>query len=150
MTEARVLAVMQKVSANFQAFVVARYVDKEKAQSWAQDITYLQLEAALEFFEIQLTPPTGAPFGLRYTVRADGSIQQDSASGGLDIYGFPAGTRAGLFAHLRTNTPRYVYDELKKRGWGINGKKLDGAESEGRAFSSGGYGLTRSKLGTWP
>ncbi|MGC4120484.1 MAG: hypothetical protein QM765_39075 [Myxococcales bacterium] len=105
MTEARVRAVMQKVSANLGAFVVAGKVSKEAAQSWAADLIYLQLNGALDFFEIQITPPRGERFGLRYTVKADGSIQQDSPSGGLDVYGLPKDARINLFAHFNDSSP---------------------------------------------
>src|SRR5436309_1736276 len=88
MTEARVRAVMQKVAANLRAFVVAGHLDRDRAQKWADDLTYLQIQEALEFFELQID---GRSFGLRYTVRSDGSVQQDSASGGIDVYGLSPG-----------------------------------------------------------
>ena len=147
MTEARVRAVMQKVTANLNAFVVAGLVTAERARKWVNDLTYLQLEGQLEFFEIQLA---GRTFGLRYTVSADGSIQQDSPSGGIDVYGLTAGTTVQLFASLRSPRPPYIQTELERRGWHFNGKKLEAPESEQRAFSNNGYGLLRSKLGTWP
>lgn len=147
MTEARVRAVMQKVAANFSAFVVAGLVTAERAQKWVDDLTYLQVEGQLEFFELQLA---GRTFGLRYTVSADGSVQQDSASGGIDVYGLRAGTTVQLFAKTKSPRPEYIQAELERRGWHFNGEKLEAAESEQRAFSKNGYGLTRSKLGTWP
>jgi PHD/YefM family antitoxin component YafN of YafNO toxin-antitoxin module len=149
-TEARVRAVMQKVAANFAAFVVARHVEPAQVLRWADDLIYLQVEEALDFFELQIEVPNGGRFGLRYVVSSDGLVQQDSASGGLDVYGMPTGTKVALYAHLRTGVRQYVNDELKRRGWGFNGRKLDAPESEQRTFSSGGYGLTRVKLGTWP
>jgi hypothetical protein len=146
-TEARVRAVMQKVAANLSAFVVAGIVDRARAQEWADDLTYLQVEEAIDFFELQIN---GRSLGLRYTVSSDGSLQQDSASGGLDIYGLPASTKVSLYAHLRTGIPSHVREELKRRGWGFTGQKMEAEESEHRSFSSGGYGLTRTRLGTWP
>ena len=77
-------------------------------------------------------------------------MQQDSASGGLDIYGLPAGTTVKLYAHLRAGSPQHVWDELKRRGWGFDGQKMEAEESEHRSFLSGGYGVTRTKLGPWP
>lgn len=146
-TEARVRAVMQKVAANLNAFVVAGLVDRTRAQKWANDLTYLQIEEAIDFFELQIS---NRSLGLRYTVSSDGSVQQDSAAGGLDIYGLPAGTTVKLYAHLRTGIPPRVREELGRRGWGFNGQKMEADESEHRSFSSGGYGVTRTKLGTWP
>ena len=147
MTEARVRAVMQNVAANLRAFVVAGHISREQALRWAEDLTYLQVQCVLEFFELQLN---GRSFGLRYTVRSDGSIQQNSASGGLDVYGLPAGTTVQLYAHIRDDTPQRVHDELARRGWGTNGRRIDAPESEQRTFSSEGYSLIRAKLGTWP
>jgi hypothetical protein len=146
-TEARVRVVMQKVAANLRAFVVAGHLDPARAQKWADDLTYLQVEEAVDFFELQLN---GRALGLRYTVSSDGSVQQDSASGGLDIYGLPAGTTVTLYAHFRPGMPQRVRDELARRGWGFNGQKMDAGESEHRSFSSDGYGITRTRLGTWP
>ena len=147
MTEARVRAVMQKVVANLNAFVVAGLVDRARAQKWAEDLTYLQIEDAIDFFELQLN---GRSLGLRYAVSSDGTVQQDSASGGLDIYGLPPGTTVKLYANLRSGIPQQVRDELKRRGWAFSGEKMEAEESDRRSFSSGGYGVTRSKLGTWP
>lgn len=149
MTEARMRAVMQKVSANFTAFVVSGLVKREDARRWAEDLEYLQVEEALQFFEVQLRTPGGHRFGLRYTVRSDGSVHQDASSGGLDLYGLPRDTAVNLYAHLRDGTPQRVRDELGRRGWGFNGTKLEGATSEARSFSNNGYGITREKLGAW-
>jgi len=147
MTEARVHAVMRNVAANLCAFVVAGHLDRERALDWAADLTYLQIEESLEFFELQLN---GRFYGLRYVVCSDGSVQQNSEAGGLDVYGLPSSTTIQLYVHLRARTPQYVYDELARRGWAFNGQKIEAPESEHRSFSSEGYGLTRAKLGTWP
>jgi hypothetical protein len=147
MTEARIRTVMHPVAANFSAFVIAGHIDRDRALKWISDLTYLQLKECLEFFELQLN---GRSCGLRYTVSSDGSVQQNSPSGGLDLYGLPAGTTVQLYAHLRDGTPQSVYDELALRGWGFNGRKMEAPESEHRAFSSEGYGISRVKLGTWP
>lgn len=150
MTAARVHVVMQKVSANFTALVVAGHVTAERAQKWVEDLSHLQEAEALDYFEIQIQASIGQPFGLRYTVRADGSLQQDSASGGFDPYGIPAGATVRLYAHLYDGKLASVRPYLAARGWGFNGERLDAPESEQRAFSTDGYGLTRSKIGVWP
>lgn len=150
MTEARVRAVMRKVSANLRAFVTAGLLTETQASKWTADLSYLQLVEALDYFEVQCTMHSGKSFGLRYTVRADGSILQDAKSGGLDVYGIPKDSSIGLVAQLRDDAPSWVYDELRKRRWGFNGTSLDGDESEQRSFSREGYGITRSKVGIWP
>lgn len=149
-TEARVRAVMQKVRTTFTALAVMGLITHDQATKWAEDLTYLQLERAIEFFEIQLKTLSGQRFGLRFTIFDDGTIQQDSKSGGLDFYGAPKGTTANLYAHTRDNTPKRIFDELARRGWGTNGKRLEATASERRAFSNDGYGIVREKLGEWP
>jgi hypothetical protein len=149
MTEARVRAVMQKVRANFNAFVVADHVTAATADRWAADLVYLQLVEVLQFFEVQIEIPGRPRFGIRYTVSADGSLQQDSPSGGIDVYGLPVGTKVGLFAQPHS-LPEDVRAELERRGWGFNGQHIDAPAAERRAFSNDGYGLVREHLGTWP
>jgi Bacterial HORMA domain family 1 len=146
-TEAQVRAVMQKVRTTFAALAVLGLITQDQATKWATDLTYLQLERAIEFFEIQLD---GRRYGLRFTIFDDGSIQQDSKSGGLDFHGVPKGTKANLYAHTRANLPQRIWDELARRGWGTNGRRLEAATSERRAFSNDGYGIVREKLGEWP
>lgn len=146
-TEARVRVVMQKVSANLQAFVVRGLLARDRAQRWLDDLTYLQVQGQLEFFELQLD---GQKYGLRYAVSADGSVQQDSPSGGLDLYGVATSTSVRLFAKLKEPRPQHVLEELKRRGWRFNGTQLSTSASDQHAFSSGGYGIVRSKLGDWP
>jgi hypothetical protein len=150
MTEARVRAVMRKVEANFRAFITAGLITEAHASSWTADVTYLQLVEALDYFEVQCATPEGASFGLRYRVAADGSIREDSRSGGLDVYGIPRNSRVRLYAHLRNGIGSSVREELRKRGWGFDGSSLEGPESEQRSFSREGYGVTRSKVGVWP
>ena len=150
MTEARVRAVMQKVRANFNAFVVAGHITAAQADKWAADVIYLQLAGVLKFFEVQIDIPGRPRFGIRYTVSADGSVQQDSASGAIDVYGLPVGTAVGLLAEPDGPLPAPVRAELARREWGFNGQSIDASPSDRRAFSSGGYGLIREHLGTWP
>ena len=113
-------------------------------------LTYLQLAGVLKFFEVQIQVPGRPQFGIRYTVSADGSVQQDSASGGLDVYGLPSGTTVRLHVEPIGELPAHVRAELARRGWGFSGQSIDAPASERRAFSSGGYGLIREHLGTWP
>jgi hypothetical protein len=139
---------MQKVAANLKAFEIAGLLTAEKAHKWADDLTYLQLAEVLRYFEIRIRTGTTVR-GFRYIVSSDGSLQQDSPSGGIDLYGLPAGATVDLFADLMNGTPASVYEELARRGWGFNGSRFDAAESDRRAFSSSGYGLVRTRLGEW-
>lgn len=150
MTEARVRAVMRKVAANFRAFVTAGLVTESSATKWSDDLIFLQLEEVLDYFEVQVVTPAGNKFGLRYTVSADGSIYEDSRSGGLDVYGIPPNSTVKLFAKMLPGKLASVRDELEKRGWSFNGSSLEGEVTASRAFSSNGYGINRSQIGAWP
>lgn len=151
MTEARVRHVMMKVSANLNALVARRLLEASRAASWERDLTYLQIEEVLEFFEIQFSRPSGIPYGLRYAVSADGTLVSDQRSGGLvDLYGIPAGTSASLYVHLKKGVSQRIYDTLAARGWGFDGRALNGEHAAHRSFSKDGYGLTRSQVGAWP
>jgi hypothetical protein len=138
---------MQKVRVTFAGLVVAGLITEERATKWATVLTYLQLERAIEYFEVQLG---GRQYGLRFTIFDDGSIHQDAKAGSIDFHGLPKGTAVGLYTHTRPNTPKYVYEELEKWGWGFNGRRLEVSAAESRGFSKDGYGIVREKLGEWP
>ena len=149
-TEARVRYVMGKVIANFNALVVCGLISPERAANWSDDLTYLQLADALAGFEVQFDKGRREPYGLSYRISNDGSVQQDSPSGGLDLYGIPESTPVSLCLDLRPGKYAQVLPYLERRGWKFSGKLMASTASESRSFSSGGYAITRSKLGTWP
>jgi hypothetical protein len=146
-TDARVRYVMQKVMANFTGLAVCDLITAERAAKWSVDLTYLQMEDALAGFQVQFKEPGVEPYGLQYRVSNDGSLQQDSSSGGLDFYGVPRDTPVTLCLDLKLGKKAQVRPWLESRGWSFNGKLIEGDESEARAFSTGGYGITRSKIG---
>lgn len=151
MTEARVRDVTRKVEANLTALVVAGHLSDAARRSWIDDLIYLQTKEVVEFFEIQCKTPQGDRFGLRYVVSSDGSVRENASSGGVDVYGLPQGTVVSLYAKYNPGMPpAYVREELKRRGWGPSAGALDGDATEQRTFSSSGYGLTRSRVGSWP
>jgi hypothetical protein len=39
---------------------------------------------------------------------------------------------------------------LNGRGWGTNGEAIKGVSVRDRAYAKDGYGVIRSKIGTWP
>lgn len=149
MTEARVRAVMRKVAANFCAFVAARHINETRAANWARDLTYMQTEEALDYFEVQVREPSGKEYGLRYTISADGTVVEDSSSGGLDVYGIPRGSKISLYAKPLPGQLEHIRDYLERNGWGFNGSSLDGETGASRSFSTGGYGITRQLVGDW-
>jgi hypothetical protein len=148
MTDARVRTVMRKVDANLSTLVTRGLITEDRAAMWSWALTYLQILSALESFEVQFTI-YGRQFGLRYTVSADGTVRDDASSGGLDVYGIPPNTPTGIVLSLKSGTSQIIYDELERRGWGMNGRSLSGVTSNRRAFSSDGYGIVREHIGEW-
>jgi Bacterial HORMA domain family 1 len=149
-TEARVRYVMQKVAANFTGLVVRGLVSQARADEWAEVVTYLLLEEALDGFQVQFDMASHAPYCIHYAISTDGSIQADSPSGGLDYYGIVAGTPVGFCLNLKSSKRALAHAWLQARGgWTFNGRLLAGDDAEARSFSSGGFGVTRSKRGAW-
>ena len=108
-------------------------------------------QETLEYFEIQLIKPNGEMPALRYYVKADNSLNTDSASGNLGLYALPAETKARLFAHMNETSPNYrkVHDELHtNRGWGT-GKHAEGDTEKHHSYSKEGYGVERNKIGNF-
>lgn len=149
-TAARVHYVMGKIMANFQALVAAGHLTHERASEWHEDLIAVQLLDALASFQVQFAATSAAPYCLNYEISSDGSIQSDAASGGLDVYGIPRGTPLTLCVRLRAGKDAVGRAELARRGWVFDGKLIDASDSELRSFSTGGYGITRSKRGDWP
>ena len=149
-TEARVRYVMQKVAANFTGLVVRDLISQARADEWSEVVTYLLIEDALDGFQVQFDMASRAPYCIHYAVSTDGSIQSDSPSGGLDYYSIAPGTPVSFCLNLKPSRRAAAHAWLQMRGgWTFNGKLLVGDDTEARSFSSGGFGVTRSKRGSW-
>lgn len=149
-TEARVRYVMGKVMSNFNALVAAGLLSRERADKWHEDLVAVQMIDALASFQVQFAMGSSAPYCLNYEISSDGSVQMDATSGGLNVYDIPKNTSTTLCVGLHPGKYAVGREELERRGWTFNGKLMAATGSESRSFSSGGYGITRSKLGTWP
>lgn len=150
-TEVRARYVMDKIFEDFTGLIVRGFTAPAEIQKWKEDLLYLMKEEVLSFFEIQLTKPGGEMLALRYNVKADNSLSQDSSSGGLELYGLPPGTKANLLADLNNNAANYqkAYNEVHtNRGWGF-GNKVEGTIEKQHGYSKEGYGVERNKIGTW-
>lgn len=150
-TEARARAVMNKVLEDLMGLYGRDLISKEQALKWYFDILYVLSKEAADFFEIQFKSSFVKQNGLRYEISDDGSIYEDSKSGGIDYYSLPDNVKVSLFLSLRTEAAKYfeVYEELLRRGWGTNGKTLEDSWVRDRAYSKDGYGLIRNKVGNW-
>jgi hypothetical protein len=150
-TDARLRAVMPEVGADFLAVAGAQIITFATAQQWAEELAYILLHEAAHGFQIQLTCPDGLRIALDYRVSSDGSIRESGTAGGVDYYALPAGTYATLFVNLNEQARAIgaVRSYLQQRGWG-NGSAVQGDVVRDRAYSKDGYGVIRSKIGTWP
>jgi hypothetical protein len=142
---------MDKVLDDIVGLFARGFITKQRAIDWYQDLLYILSKEAAEFFELQCSTPSGQRVGLRYVVTDNGQIYEDRDSGGLDYFVLPHGTIVSLFVELRTASRHYfdVLEELARRGWDTNGRQLNGTVTRERAYSKGGYGVTRHRVGGW-
>jgi len=149
-TEARARVVMVSVLEDLVVLASSRLVGYETSKKWMEDLLYLLNARVLNYFELQVYSSNGWRIGgYKYILKDDGSLQENSRSGGIDPYALPPGTTVGLFADIdRTkNNIGDVDQYLANRGWGTNGTPLIGQASYERAYSKDGYGLERFKIG---
>jgi hypothetical protein len=149
-TEARSRVVMVSILEDLIVLAASRLIDHEKAKKWMDDLLYLLNARVLNYFELQVYVPNGSRVGAyRYVLKDDGSLQEDSKSGGIDPYGLPVGARVGLFADIDYSKSNIVEvnQYLVSRGWGTNGTPIAGQASYERTYSKEGYGFQRYKVG---
>ncbi len=148
-TEARVREVMKPVFDDFIGCAMRGFVEREQAQGWCDDLTYLLIQQAISDFELQFTRPDGTRCGFQYVVSDDGSLIEASSSGGLKLHQLPAGTSASVRVTYREDVKPHVREEMRRRGWSPGGTSLAGDAVRERAYSKDGYGLIRSRMGDW-
>jgi hypothetical protein len=150
-TDARLRAVMPEVGTDFYALAGASVISFETAVRWTEELTFILLQQAARGFQIQLTYPSGHKIALDYRVSSDGSVRESSTGGGIDYYLLPAGTSAILFVDLDESARaiQAVRTYIRERAWGT-GNAVEGDPVRDRAYSKDGYGVIRSKIGTWP
>jgi hypothetical protein len=151
-TEARARAVMRKVLADLVVLSYSGILATDKLLKWDEELTFLLIQAAMVKFQVQLRLPSGGRIGVEYIVSDDGTLSEDSDSGGIDYVALPSGTTANLTVRLRDGCPTLakVRSYLEGRGWTFDGSLIEGATSRDRAYSKEGFGLIRAKVGDWP
>ncbi len=149
-TEARVRHVMASVFEDFITMAFTGLVELERVKGWEADITHVLVLETLDSFQVQFTKPDGTKVGVGYRVRDDGSVSENAPAGGINYYLLPKGTQVALVLHLRDHARKRngALDYLRRRGWGFNGRLMEGGRHD-RAYSSEGYGLVREQLGVW-
>lgn len=151
-TEARAQHIMDKIYDDTLGMWNAGLITKAQSENWRKDLLYLLNKQVLHKFEFQFRKPNGDEIGgLRQIVRDDNSILDDDDSGGNDFFNLPMNTNASLVVMLDSNSKNYneANEELKKRGWGNNGKGLTGNAQAHGNYSKDGYGVNINKIGEW-
>ena len=150
-TETRVRHVMEKVYEDMLNLAHRGFLSYDRASEWHDDLSYLLNAQAICCFEVQLHRPNKTKAGWRYDLKDDGSILSDLDSGGLNLYGLPDDTEASLLVRYRDNHPNkeQVRAEMRKRGWTTGGSFIKGSSTRDRDYSKDGYGVYRSRVGTW-
>lgn len=150
-SEARARAVMRHVLGDFMAAANAGLIDRTRITGWHEELEFAVVHNVVDSFELQLTMTDGRRAGLIYRVKDDGSILEESKSGGLDFHALPPGTRVNVVLAYRPGAQNIekVRAYFKERGWTTGGTLLEGAASRERAFSKGGFGIERNRVGEW-
>lgn len=148
-SEARARAVMDKVLDDLLGMALRGLVTKAQAVKWTEELLYALDCQAAEAFEFKFQLPCGKEKAIRFQVSDDGSLTNDSESGGIDYYDLPEGTATNLVLKPRADARKLdtLLDYLSRRGWGTNGVMLTGSGILDKAYSKQGFGLVRTKVG---
>lgn len=144
-TEARARYVLDKAWDDIVGLFCQQIITKQEALDWHRDIKHLLDAEALREMEFKVTYDGRTLRAWRYKVFADGSLSEDSESGGIDLSGLPPGSKAGVTVDLveDTDVKEAALEYLRSQGWGT-GAFLDVKFMQDRAFSKDGYGIRRS------
>lgn len=147
-TEARAVAVMTSALADFLVLAAARKIGYDIAQKWMVDLLYLAKAGVLKYFELQYYANGTKIGGYKYVVSDNGSLYENTASGGIDPYDTPSNCTVSLFADIdwQQKNSEEVKQYLASQGWGTNGTPLVGHSVYERGYSKDGYGLMRYKI----
>lgn len=150
-SESNARYVMGKIFDDFHA-IAYRGFDYFKSnpnvlQKWKEDLFFLMTNGVLNEFQIQFFS-NGKEWAVEYTIKADGSIQGDNSSGGVNYWEIPASARVGIVASWSRHKP-HVEDEMKARDWISGASYIDGDLIDDGAYSKNGYGATKGRRGAW-
>jgi hypothetical protein len=151
-TEARLRAVMPEVGADFYSLAGAGLISLDTAKNWTEELTFVLQHQAAKGFQIQLKRFGSNPIAIDYRVSSDGTVRESSMGGGIDYFALPNGTEASLFVDLDLQSPAIetIKIYIAQRRWGTNGQAVDGQSTRDRTYSKDGFGIIRTKVGTWP
>jgi hypothetical protein len=143
---------MGKIFDDFHSISFRGFYFIENNPSWLQkmkeDIFFVMTEKALEKFQIQFHDTNQNSWAVEYEVKSDGSIFQDSESGGIDYWEIPANASINIIMDRDVENKK-VTDYLNLRGWGTGGQFVEGDFIDDGAYSKNGFGTTKGRRGAW-
>jgi len=147
-SEPEVKAVMKNAYEDIIGFANRDIITYTRAKGWIEDIILILNRKCLNFYEIQLHDKNNKWIEtIRYDVVLGGFFST-SASGGIDYYKYPDGTKAVFYADINwthdnaQEVNRVLHEE---RNWGFGSASIGTAQVE-RNYVSGNLALQRSLI----
>lgn len=151
-SESRARYVMGKIFDDFHAISYRGFEElddsPERLPKIREDLFYLMTNKVLISFQVQFCAKDGREWAIEYTIKADGSVHEDSDSGGVNYYEIPADVRINFPTKWTKGTKR-IDDHMIERGWTAKGKYIEGDLINDGAYSKNGYGATKGRKGAW-
>lgn len=151
-SESRARYVMGKIFDDFHAISNRGFdffdENPDKLQKWREDIYYLMTNEVLQKFQIQFKQTDGEEWAVEFEIRADGSIQRDSESGGIDYWEIPEDVNVGIVASWSRNK-KHVEEEMIRRNWTKGATYIGGDLIDDGSYSKSGYGASKGRRGAW-
>lgn len=150
-TEARAQYVLGKIFDDFHniGYRGFDYFERnpDQLRKWREDIYFLMTKKVLKKFQVKFAAD-GKEWAVEYTIKSDGSIQQDDYSGGVDYWEIPAHASIGIVATWDRHK-KDVETHMQSRGWVGGGSYVEGDLIDDGAYSKSGYGATKGRRGAW-
>jgi hypothetical protein len=144
-TEARARYVLQKAFDDLVGLFSHQVITKEQALDWYNELKYVIDIQAMKAFEFKVKNNGKEIKVWRYDVSDDGSLLENSESGGINFDDVPTSATASIVVDLVEDPKkkREALEYLHKQGWG-NGSFFVGTAKPDKAFSKDGFGLKRT------
>jgi hypothetical protein len=119
-----------------------------RLQKWKEDIFFLMTNQVLKSFQIQFKGSGSKEWAVEFEIKADGSVQSDNESGGINYWEIPNDAIVDLLVKWEKGK-KIVDDEMESRGWITRGSYIEGSLLDNGSYSKSGYGATKGRRGSW-
>lgn len=151
-SESRARDVMGKIFDDFHHICYRGFdqfnENSDQLQKWKKDIYFLMTNQVLISFQIQFTGTNSKEWAVEFEIKADGSIQRDNESGGINYWEIPSEVKIDVIVKWKKGK-HSVDEEMINRGWITGGNYIEGDLIDDGAYSKGGYGATKGRRGSW-